>query len=110
MHWPLLDRLYLILLEIVAPATVLATVIYWPAHRKSLSSVGKAAYLMEGANAGILLLEIVLARIPFVSYHWQVCSIALPAMVRSRSCLLMAAWPSVHCMSPYGRAIAPQLL
>lgn len=72
MRWPLLDRVYLVLLEVVATATLLATVVYWPAQRRHLSRVAKAAYLMEGANAGILLLEVLLSRVPIVSYHWQV--------------------------------------
>ena len=99
LQWPLLDRVYLILLEVVATATVLATVVYWPAQRKNLSKVAKAAYLMEGANAGVLLLEVLLSRVPFVSYHWQVSVVGCHGR---RSCAgsgrhaPFMSWPCVH--------------
>ena len=98
MHWPLLDKIYLILLEVVATATVLATVVYWPAQRRNLSRVAKAAYLMEGANAGVLLLEVLLSRVPWVSYHWQVSIVCCHGRRLCASCgrhALLMSWLSV---------------
>ena len=102
MHWPLLDRVYLILLEVVATATVLATVVYWPAQRKKHSRVARAAYLMEGANAGVLLLEMLLSRVPFVSYHWQVSIVCRHGRRLCATCgrhAPLISWPWLRVMT-----------
>ena len=77
--WSIAEKLYMLCMETVAPATVLATVLYWPSHTAKPGDLppAKAAYLCQGASAAVLLVEMLLSRIPVVSYHWQVGSLCL---------------------------------
>ena len=65
--WDILDKLYVLALSTAAPAAVMVPVLYW-----SKGSVPTANYVMQVTAIALLLLEVMLSRAPFVSYHLQV--------------------------------------
>ena len=66
-HWGVLERLFLLSLSVAAPAAVLVPILYWP-----YTYVSTQAYVLQSSAVALLLLEVMLSRAPFVSYHWQV--------------------------------------
>ncbi len=68
-HWGVLERLFLLSLTVAAPAAVLVPILYWP-----YTHVSTQAYALQSSAVALLLLEVMLSRAPFVSYHWQVQS------------------------------------
>ena len=66
-HWGVLERLFLLSLTVAAPAAVLVPILYWP-----YTYVSTQAYVLQSSAVALLLLEVMLSRAPFISYHWQV--------------------------------------
>ncbi|DBA67420.1 TPA: hypothetical protein ACH3X2_001709 [Trebouxia sp. C0005] len=66
-HWGVLERLFLLSLIVAAPAAVLVPALYWP-----YTYVSTQAYVLQSSAIALLLLEVMLSRAPFISYHWQV--------------------------------------
>ncbi len=65
--WGVLERLFLLSLTVAAPAAVLVPILYWP-----YTYVSTQAYVLQSSALALLLLEVMLSRVQFISYHWQV--------------------------------------
>ncbi len=65
--WGVLERLFLLSLTVAAPAAVLVPILYWP-----FTYVSTQAYVLQSSALALLLLEVMLSRVQFISYHWQV--------------------------------------
>ncbi|KAL0028420.1 hypothetical protein WJX77_005445 [Trebouxia sp. C0004] len=66
-HWGVLERLFVLSLTVDAPAAVSVSMLYWP-----YTYVSTQAYVLQSSAVALLLLEVMLSRAPFISYHWQV--------------------------------------
>ena len=66
-EWDILDKLYVLALSTAAPAAVMVPVLYW--HK---GSVPTAECVLQSTAIALLLVEVMLSRAPFVSYHFQV--------------------------------------
>ena len=69
-QWTLLEKVFCLLFQTVASATLFLTVFYW----SFLANGNRDAdnLMRHGFNNVMIAMEIVLSRMPFVSYHYQV--------------------------------------
>ncbi len=81
-QWTTLKVIHLLSVETAATATLFLTVFYWIAL--AAGPVTADNVMKHGANNGVALGDVLLSRVPFVSYHFQVLSLVPwhPAMPR----------------------------
>lgn len=71
-RWTTLKVIHLLSVETAAAATLFLTVFYWVGLANG--NVAADNYLKHGANNVVILGDVLLSRVPFVSYHYQVGS------------------------------------
>jgi len=69
-QWTALKVIHLLSVETAATATLFLTVFYWIAL--AAGPVTADNVMKHGANNGVALGDVLLSRVPFVSYHFQV--------------------------------------
>ena len=77
-QWTVLKVIHLLSVETAATATLFLTVFYWIALASG--PVTADNIMKHGANNGVALGDVLLSRVPFVSYHFQV--FAVPTLIR----------------------------
>jgi hypothetical protein len=69
--WRSVDKIHLLLFEMIAAASITLTIFFWAAVYKG-EKMTVANPLKHGVSALLLLIEVVISRVPLVSYHVQV--------------------------------------
>ena len=69
-RWTAPKVIHLLSVETVAASTLFLTVFYWVALAGG--RVTGDNIMKHGANNGVILVDILLSRVPFASYHFQV--------------------------------------
>lgn len=86
MQWDFLSKAHCLLLEAAATAALFVTFWFWVgviALVRDGVLIHASSFMAHGGNAGVALLVVLLSRLPFVSYHFQ---------VQHRETLVLLAW------------------
>ena len=98
-QWTALKVIHLLSVETAATATLFLTVFYWIALASGPVTADNV--IKHGANNGVALGDVLLSRVPFVSYHFQVRFLLCPwcpAAVPRQATLALVTRLAMFCI------------